>query len=90
MPGVACVSVDYAGGVQLGMQGAKFRFNGNPVVLIGDHVAPHFPWIPLHVPDPVMVQGTPNFRFNGIPVCRDGHQADCGHPTTGRPNFRIP
>lgn len=89
MPGVACVSVDMAGGVQLGMQAEKFKVRGNPVVVIGDHVASHPP-LPPHVGDPVMVQGTAKFRVNGIPVCREGHLASCGHATTGRPFFRIP
>lgn len=89
MPGVACVSVDMAGGVQLGMQAEKFKVRGNPVVVIGDHVASHPP-TPPHVGDPVMVQGTAKFRVNGIPVCREGHLASCGHATTGRPFFRIP
>ncbi|WP_162419656.1 PAAR domain-containing protein [Microvirga brassicacearum] len=90
MPGVACVGVDAAGGTQLGLQGANFKVDGNPIVLLGDHVAPHSPFEPPHVPDPTMAQGSPNFRLNGIPVCREGHVATCGHPTTGRPKFRIP
>jgi len=89
MPGVACVGVDEAGGVQLGMQGASMKVAGAPVVLVGDAVAPHPP-VPPHTTDPVMVQGSPTFRLNGIPVCRQGHLASCGHPTTGRPFFRIP
>ena len=89
MPGVACVGVDEAGGVQLGMQAAKFKVRGNPVVVVGDAVAPHPPF-PPHNDAPVMVQGSSNFRVGGIPVCREGHLASCGHPTTGRPFFRIP
>ena len=89
MPGVACVSVDYAGGVQLGMQAAKFKIRGNPVVVIGDDVESHPPF-PPHSSRPVMVEGTSKFRVNGIPVCREGHKANCGHETTGRPFFRIP
>lgn len=89
MPGVACVGVDTAGGVQLGMAAAKFKVRGNPVVVIGDAVAPHPP-DPPHTTSPVMVQGTGKFRVNGIPVSRVGHLASCGHPTTGRPFFRIP
>jgi uncharacterized Zn-binding protein involved in type VI secretion len=87
MPGVACVGVDIAGGTQLGMQAAKFRVHGNPVVVIGDHVAGH--GIPPH-DAPVMAEGTAKFRVGGIPVCRAGHHASCGHATSGRPFFRIP
>ncbi len=89
MPGVACVSVDFAGGVQLGAKASKFKVRGNPVVVIGDAVAPHPP-APPHTTNPVMAEGTAKFRVNGIPVCRAGHRASCGHPTTGRPFFRIP
>lgn len=89
MPGVACVSVDVAGGTQLGMAAAKFKVRGNPVVVIGDAVEPHPP-APPHSTSPIMVEGTGKFRVNGIPVSREGHLASCGHPTTGRPFFRIP
>lgn len=89
MPGIACVGIDYAGGIQLGMQGAGFTVDGATVVLLGDHVASHPP-LPPHVGNPVMAEGSPSFRFNGIPVCREGHLASCGHATTGRPFFRIP
>lgn len=88
MPGIACVGVDSAGGTQLGLQAPKFRVRGNPVVVVGDKVAPH--GAPPHSPLPVMVQGTGKFRVGGIPVCREGHLASCGHATTGRGFFRIP
>lgn len=87
MPGVACVGADYAGGVQLGMQAAKFKIRGRAVVVVGDRVAGHGE--PPHS-SPVMVQGTSKFRVSGIPVCREGHAATCGHTTSGRPFFRIP
>ncbi|RRY08804.1 PAAR domain-containing protein [Brucella anthropi] len=87
MPGIACVGVDSAGGKQLGMQAAKFKVRGAPAVVVGDAVAGHglFPHNA-----PVMAQGTAKFRIKGIPVCREGHAASCGHTTTGRPFFRIP
>ena len=89
MPGSACVGVDFAGGVQLGAQAAKFKVRGNPVVVIGDAVAPHPP-APPHSASPVMAEGSAKFRVGGIPVCREGHLASCGHPTSGRSFFRIP
>lgn len=89
MPGIARVGVDVAGGVQLGMQGANFRVNGKPVVLKGDAVAPH-PIGPPHDAAPFMAVGSPTFRVNSIPVCRQGHPANCGHPTTGLGTFNIP
>lgn len=89
MPGIARVGIDVAGGVQLGMQGANFRVNGAPVVLVGDAVASHPP-LPPHSASPVMAVGSPTFRLNGIPVCREGHPASCGHVTTGLNKFNIP
>jgi len=89
MPGVACVGIDVAGGVQLGAQAAKFKVRGNAVVVVGDAVASHPPF-PPHTGAPTMAEGTTKFRVGGIPVCREGHTATCGHPTTGRPFFRIP
>lgn len=89
MPGVACVSVDVAGGVQLGAQAAKFKVRGNPVVVTGDRVAGHPPE-PPHTTNPVMVEGSSKFRVGGVAVCREGHRASCGHPTTGQAFFRIP
>ncbi|WP_313026783.1 PAAR domain-containing protein [Brucella sp.] len=87
MPGVACVGVDFAGGVQLGMQAAKFKIRGQALVVVGDRVAGHGE--PPHT-SPVMAQGTSKFRVSGIPVCREGHAATCGHTTSGRSFFRIP
>ena len=89
MPGIACVGVDVAGGVQLGAQATKFKIRGAAAVVVGDHVASHPP-APPHSGSPVMAQGTTKFRINGIPTCREGHTANCGHATTGRPFFRIP
>lgn len=87
MPGIALVGVDAAGGTQLGMQVPWFKVNGRPVVVLGDSVASHglFPHIA-----PVMVEGSSAFRAGGIPVCRAGHLASCGHSTSGRPFFKIP
>ena len=46
MPGIACVSVDIAGGVQLGAQAAKFKIRGNAAEVLGDRVAGHPPATP--------------------------------------------
>lgn len=88
MPGIALVGIDVAGGLQLGLQVPWFKVNGSPAVVVGDRIAPHGE--PPHSPMPTMVQGTSTFRLGGIATCRAGHLASCGHPTTGRPFFRIP
>ena len=38
---------------------------------------------------PVMAQGSDWFKIDGVPVCREGHLASCGHATTGRGWFSI-
>lgn len=87
MPGIALVGVDTAGGVQLGLQVPWFRVNGHPVAVKGDSVAGHG-LVPHD--SPTMAEGSPTFRVGGIPVCRAGHLATCGHATTGKSGFRIP
>lgn len=85
--GIACKTVDLAGGQQLAGGQVKFRIKGDLAVVLHDPVQPH--GFLLHGA-PIMIEATPNFRISGIPVCREGHLANCGHPTTGRPFFRIP
>lgn len=90
MPGIACQTVDSAGGAQIGDGQSKFKVRGKNAVVLGGHVEPHPPF-PPHNPDPpTMVESTAKFRIAGIPTCREGHAASCGHATTGRPFFRIP
>lgn len=89
MPGVAVQGDDAAGGPQLAGGQSKFRVRGKLVVVLGDPVTPHFPPFPPHTA-PFMVQATANFKVAGKPVCREGHTANCGHATSGRPYFNIP
>lgn len=88
MPGIAVQTDDFAGGMQLAGGQSKFKIKGRAAVVLGDKVTPHGP--PPHSPLPAMVQATANFRVAGIPVCRQGHAASCGHATTGRSFFKIP
>lgn len=89
MPGIAVKAVDTAGGAQIAGGQSKFFVRGQLAVVLGDPVTPHGPGLP-HSAAPVMVEATANFTIGGIPVCREGHKASCGHPTTGRPFFSIP
>lgn len=86
--GVAVKGKDFAGGTQIAGGQTGVTINGDLVVVLGDPVTPHPP-LPPHTTNPVMVEGCPNIRINGIPVCREGHKASCGHETTGRPKVRI-
>jgi len=86
MPGIARVSLDSAGGAQMGGGQDFVRVEGALWVLLGDPVTPH--GIGLHA-SPVMAQGSSFVRISGIPVCRAGHLANCGHPSTGSASMRI-
>jgi len=88
MPGIACQTVDIAGGVQLGGGQSKLRIRGQLAVVIGDPVAGH--GLPPHSPQPSMVTASDRFFVEGKPVCRAGDVASCGHATTGRNFFSIP
>lgn len=85
--GIAVKSTDSAGGTQLAGGQSFFKVEEEHVVLLGDPIAGH--GIPPH-DSPVMAQGSSWMTLNGTPACRQGHLASCGHPSTGRPWFRIP
>lgn len=87
MPGIAVKALDFAGGAQIAGGQDWFTVEDQPVVLLGDPVTPHGP--PPHSPLPVMAQGADWMSIDGVPVCREGHAASCGHATTGRPWFLI-
>lgn len=80
MPGVARTSQDAAGGTITGVLAPNVYVNGTPVACLGAAVAPHGPGI--HA-GPVMAQASSTVYANGIPICREGDAASCGHPATG-------
>ncbi|PZU93125.1 MAG: hypothetical protein DI527_07705 [Chelatococcus sp.] len=82
MAGITVKGLDVAGGAQIAGGQEFVTVGGALVVLLGDPVTPHGP--PPHSPLPVMVEGCSWLTINAIPVCREGHAASCGHPTTGR------
>ena len=83
---VAIKDVDSAGGPQISGTAAGFTIDGKMPACVTDPVTPH--GLLKHAA-PVMATGAPNFIINGQRVCREGDLADCGHPTTGTPNFTI-
>jgi len=87
MPGIAVRILDFAGGAQLSGHALWFEIDHLAVVCVGDPVEPHGD--PPHSPRPVMVTGVNWFTIDGIPVCREGNLASCGHATSGRPWFDI-
>lgn len=88
MPGVAVKGLDSAGGTQLSGHATWMEIEGQPVVCVGDPVEPHAPFVPLHTA-PVMAEGVSWFIVDGIPACREGNLANCGHPSTGRGWFQL-
>jgi uncharacterized Zn-binding protein involved in type VI secretion len=80
MFGIARKTVDSAGGAQIAGGQDWVTCEGEYVVLLGDPVQGHGP--PPHAA-PTMVQGSSWITIDGIPVCREGHAASCGHPSTG-------
>ncbi len=84
---IAVKSKDSAGGTQLAGGQSFFKVDSEPVILLGDAVAAH--GLPPHA-SPVMATASGWMKINGIPVCRQGDIASCGHPSTGRGWFKIP
>lgn len=82
MPGVARVTLDQAGGVQLGHQNPTVFANGANIVVLGDIVASHPSGYP-HIASPPMVTASSTVFACGIPVCRQGDVAACGHASSG-------
>lgn len=85
--GIAIRASDAAGGQQIAGLQNFFKTEGLLSVVLGDKVNPH--GIDIHGASPPMVQALPWFRINGIPTCRQGHQAACGHATSGRSWFHL-
>lgn len=82
--GIARCDIDSAGGELFSLRQDFVRLDGVLVTVVGDGVAEH----PPH-PANAMAEGCSWFRINGIPVCREGHRAQCGHPATGAAWARI-
>lgn len=86
MHGIARKTADMAGGRQLAGGQDFAAIDGLLIVLLGDPVEPHGSGLHAH---PHMAQGSPFVRVDGVPVCREGHLADCGHATTGSDYVRL-
>lgn len=82
MPGVSRVGTDSAGGTIVGVLVPSVGVNAVPIVVIGAAVTPHPP-VPPHTTAPAMAQGSGTVFAGGIPVCRAGDAASCGHAATG-------
>lgn len=73
------VEPDIAGGVSVSNQ-SWATLNGLLINCVGASILPHEPEITeLCETTSAMVQGSPWFTINGIPVCRMGDLSSCGH-----------
>lgn len=86
MPGIARVGTDSAGGSILGGGQTFARVQGALWAVLGDAVAGHGEG--THA-GPTLAQGSPFARINGIPACRAGHTASCGHAASGSASMRL-
>ncbi len=86
MPGIARVGVDRAGGTQLRGGNTRVFANGALVQVLGGIVKPHGRNRHLYAR---MVQASKKVFAQGIPVCKVGDKASCGHATTGSPNVFV-
>lgn len=82
-------ALDIAGGRPLAGQTVPSTVEGQIIVCLGDPVEAH-PSGPPHEPDPVMADRSSRFHIDGVPACREGHLASCGHATTGRSWWTLP
>lgn len=85
MGGVSITGVNMAGGIIQPKQ-TWFQVEGNPVSIVGCEVMPHGPGLHLK---PTMAEGAGFFTIDGIPICREGHKATCGHATNGQGWFDV-
>jgi len=80
MAGVSRVGIDSAGGVITDTPDTKTTVSGAPIAVVGSHVASH--GLGAHA-SAVIISGASRTTANGIPVCRAGSIASCGHTATG-------
>ena len=81
--GISRVAQDTAGGVITGVLAPTVYINGKHVAVVGAVVASH--GSAPHA-SPVMVGHSSTVFANGLPVCRDGDAASCGHLANGSGN----
>lgn len=85
MPGICLGGLDTAGGVVSATQ-AVVSADGAPVVTVGSPVADHGKSPHKGV---TMVSGSSVMSIDGVPVCRAGDSASCGHVASGQGWFNV-
>jgi uncharacterized Zn-binding protein involved in type VI secretion len=91
MPGISRVGMDTAGNTIVSSNFSNVKVNGSAVAHVGSAIANHCSG--SNCPDqhtaPTMATGSASVRIGGIPVCRAGDSASCGHSATGSGNVRA-
>lgn len=88
MHGVTRRAMDFAAGAQIGAQQTFVTVQSQLWIVRGDINTPH--GLMPHTPGgDNMAEGSSFVTINGIPVCREGHRAGCGHATSGADWFKI-
>ena len=87
MTGIARATQDTAGGTITGVLAPTVFINGKPVACKGATVAPHTPGGTHN--SSIMDEASSKVYANGIPVCRAGDKATCGHAATGSGNVNA-
>lgn len=85
MLSIGIVGESTAGG-QIVTGSPNVRVLGVPVAVLNSKVAPHGR---NEHKSAVMVEGSLSVRANGIPVCRTGHHASCGHVLISNTSVRT-
>ncbi|MBF0590184.1 MAG: hypothetical protein HQL53_13770 [Magnetococcales bacterium] len=85
MSGATRCNVDAAGGTIRSLQN-WVTIDDDPWAVIGSPVDGH--GLPPHG-SPVMAEGVDWITIDGIPICRAGNAASCGHPATGQSWFEV-
>jgi uncharacterized Zn-binding protein involved in type VI secretion len=80
MPGISRVNADSAGGTIIGNLAPTIQVNNSPIAVKGASIVGHGRGTHR---SPVMVGASSTVFANGIPVCRSGDSANCGHTASG-------
>jgi len=84
MPGASRCNDDTAGGTIRALQ-TLVTLKGEPWAVVGSPVDSHAPCpLPASHCNATMAQGSNLVTIKGVPVCRAGDLASCGHAATGQ------
>lgn len=86
MYGITRVGIDTAGGLILGGGQSFVTVQGYFWAVVGDTVAGHGE---SPHDSSMMIQGSSFISINGIPACREGDLASCGHTATGSETMKV-